>query len=356
MTGRTIEYVFPPAPAAPDCTGEPLLRGRRASPGRASSRTSRFTVRAGRDRRPRRAGRLRPLGDPRDHLRRPPADAGTGRGRRQARCARARCPRPSRPASAWPPRSARARRCCSTSRSSRNITLATLAPLRRGRLRSTAAPGGARGRRADHRALDLRPARSAARRAHPVRRQPAEGRAGPLAARRLPRAAARRAHPRRRRRRPQRDLRADPAAGRRGRRRVLVSSEVPEVLGLADRVLVVREGRVVHDGPAEELDEDRRARPRHGRERSMSDDDSDQSRRAGPPPVGPRTTSGSRGRPALAEGRSAAPSAATSAWSLALRHPVVVGVITGGERFAEHRQRARRSCASARSSAWSASA
>ncbi len=38
---------------------------------------------------------------------------------------------------------------------------------------------------------------------------------------------------------------------------VLVSSEVPEVLGLADRVLVLREGRVVHTGPADELDEGR---------------------------------------------------------------------------------------------------
>ncbi|WP_300006799.1 sugar ABC transporter ATP-binding protein [Pseudonocardia sp.] len=38
---------------------------------------------------------------------------------------------------------------------------------------------------------------------------------------------------------------------------VLVSSEVPEVLGLADRVLVVREGRVVHEAPSTELDESR---------------------------------------------------------------------------------------------------
>lgn len=36
---------------------------------------------------------------------------------------------------------------------------------------------------------------------------------------------------------------------------VLVSSEVPEVLGLSDRVLVLRDGRVVHDGPAVEIDE-----------------------------------------------------------------------------------------------------
>ncbi|QJY50833.1 sugar ABC transporter ATP-binding protein [Pseudonocardia broussonetiae] len=38
---------------------------------------------------------------------------------------------------------------------------------------------------------------------------------------------------------------------------VLVSSEVPEVLGLADRVLVVREGAVVHEAPSDELDESR---------------------------------------------------------------------------------------------------
>ncbi|MEU0220832.1 sugar ABC transporter ATP-binding protein [Streptomyces sp. NPDC006265] len=38
---------------------------------------------------------------------------------------------------------------------------------------------------------------------------------------------------------------------------LLVSSEVPEVLGLADRVLVLREGRVVHTAPARALDEHR---------------------------------------------------------------------------------------------------
>ncbi|NHA69946.1 sugar ABC transporter ATP-binding protein [Phycicoccus flavus] len=38
---------------------------------------------------------------------------------------------------------------------------------------------------------------------------------------------------------------------------VVVSSEVEEVLGLADRVLVVREGRVVHESAATELDESR---------------------------------------------------------------------------------------------------
>jgi ribose transport system ATP-binding protein len=37
---------------------------------------------------------------------------------------------------------------------------------------------------------------------------------------------------------------------------LLVSSEVPEVLGLADRVLVMREGHLIHEAPATELDED----------------------------------------------------------------------------------------------------
>ena len=38
---------------------------------------------------------------------------------------------------------------------------------------------------------------------------------------------------------------------------VVVSSEVEEVLGLADRVLVLAEGRVVHSGPASQIDEHR---------------------------------------------------------------------------------------------------
>lgn len=36
---------------------------------------------------------------------------------------------------------------------------------------------------------------------------------------------------------------------------LMVSSEVPEVLGLADRVLVMREGRLLHEAAAEDLDE-----------------------------------------------------------------------------------------------------
>jgi ribose transport system ATP-binding protein len=38
---------------------------------------------------------------------------------------------------------------------------------------------------------------------------------------------------------------------------LLVSSDAPEVLGLADRVLVVADGRVVHEAPGGELDEAR---------------------------------------------------------------------------------------------------
>ncbi|MEP6695838.1 MAG: sugar ABC transporter ATP-binding protein [Pseudonocardiales bacterium] len=37
---------------------------------------------------------------------------------------------------------------------------------------------------------------------------------------------------------------------------LMVSSEVPEVLGLADRVLIMREGRVLREAPAGELDEE----------------------------------------------------------------------------------------------------
>ncbi len=36
---------------------------------------------------------------------------------------------------------------------------------------------------------------------------------------------------------------------------IVVSSEIEEVLGLADRVLVIREGHVVHEGLATEIDE-----------------------------------------------------------------------------------------------------
>jgi ribose transport system ATP-binding protein len=40
-----------------------------------------------------------------------------------------------------------------------------------------------------------------------------------------------------------------------GRAVLIVSSEVPEVLGLSDRVLVLRDGRIIHEGPSKDMDE-----------------------------------------------------------------------------------------------------
>ena len=160
------------------------------------------------------------VGDPRSGVRRPQAvqrhrDASTASGSAQARSV----PR-SRRASAWPPRSARARACCSTSRSTRTSPSPASAGSR-GPGSSTASAERASALEWTQ-PLDVRPRRGHPAGAHPVRRQPAEGRAGPVAAARLPGAAARRADPRRRRGRAQRDLRAHPLAGRaragRGRR------------------------------------------------------------------------------------------------------------------------------------------
>jgi ribose transport system ATP-binding protein len=36
---------------------------------------------------------------------------------------------------------------------------------------------------------------------------------------------------------------------------VVVSSEIEEVIGLSDRVLVISDGRLVHEAPADEIDE-----------------------------------------------------------------------------------------------------
>ena len=134
-----------------------------------------------------------------------------------------------------------------------NISMATLGRFSRRRV----SPGcrGAVGRdegRGDRRS----PARrSGPGGADPVRRQPAEGRAGPLAAPAVPGAAAGRTDPRRRRRRAERDLFTDQGTRRfrgRGGGGVQRGRGSP---GLSDRVLVVAAGRVLHDGPAAEVDE-----------------------------------------------------------------------------------------------------
>ena len=86
MTGRTIEYVFPPRRAAVAAAAAPAAGGRGPGPARASSPTCRFTVAPRRDRRAGRPGRLRALGDPRDRLRRPQGDRRHGPAGRQAGC------------------------------------------------------------------------------------------------------------------------------------------------------------------------------------------------------------------------------------------------------------------------------
>ena len=55
---------------------------------------------------------------------------------------------------------------------------------------------------------------------------------------------------------------------------VVVSSEIEEVLGLADRVLVVREGEVVHESAATETRRGHGPRPGHGRKGSGMSQDS----------------------------------------------------------------------------------
>ena len=73
---------------------------------------------------------------------------------------------------------------------------------------------------------------------------------------------------------------------------LMVSSEIPEVLGLSDRVLVVREGRVVHSGAASEIDEPKRPGPGDGRGGRMSErtDGSPEMAPEAQPPAGRTST------------------------------------------------------------------
>ena len=102
MTGRTIEYVFPPRDRGPPDAAGAVLEVDGPGPARRVRRRLVQRPRR-RDRRPRRAGRLRPVGDPRDHLRRAPADRRHGHRGRASGCGRARCRRRSGPGSGWRP-------------------------------------------------------------------------------------------------------------------------------------------------------------------------------------------------------------------------------------------------------------
>ena len=80
----------------------------------------------------------------------------------------------------------------------------------------------------------------------------------------------RRAHPRHRRRHQGRGAPAALRAGRRGGRGLMISSELPEVLGMADRVLVMREGRLVAELARAEATEETVMAAATGRGRRMS--------------------------------------------------------------------------------------
>ena len=135
-----------------------------------------------------------------------------------------------------------ARACISRASITDNVALPLVGRLARFGLRSFAGEAAlARDavERARHPLRQHRPGRR-----HAVGRQPAEGGDRQMAGDQAARAAARRADARHRCRRQARDLRPDlPAGARRGLAIVVVSSELPELLLLADRILVMSEGR-----------------------------------------------------------------------------------------------------------------
>src|SRR5690606_27605522 len=143
------------------------------------------------------------------------------RSRSRARhCVPGRSPPPSTPGSGWHPRSARARGSSSTSRSTATSPCRPSAASPRAASSTSGRSGG-----------------SPTSRSPPSRwrpRTPAGGVDG--GARAEIYSLIRR-------------LAASGAAV------LMVSSEIEEVLGLADDVLVVAEGRVVHHGPADQIDE-----------------------------------------------------------------------------------------------------
>ena len=210
MTGRDIEYVFPDRPGGRTLDGRPVLEVAGLSLNKVFADVS-FSVAAGEIVGLAGLVGLRPLGDPRVGVRRPQAVQRHRDRRRQAtpgRLGRCRGQGGDRPRSRGAQEPGPAPRPVDLPEHHRLQPR----PVRPRQASSTARPSAPAALEWT-KALDVRPRGVDASRPHPVRRQPAEGRAGPLAAARLPGAAARRADPRRRRGRAQRDLRPHPLPG-----------------------------------------------------------------------------------------------------------------------------------------------
>ena len=202
MTGRDVEYAFPRAAAGAPTAAEILRVEGLARRGEFADVS--FSVHSGEI-----VGLAGLVGSGRSEIvetvygaRKPSAGTVTVDGRR-LRPGSVRVGR-SGPVSGSPRRSARARACCCTSRSTATSRCPVCGRFARGGfvLPGRELAAAARGGRAARRPAG-RPAPAGA---HAVRRQPAEGGAGPLAAAGLPAADPGRADPRRRRRRPHRDL------------------------------------------------------------------------------------------------------------------------------------------------------
>ena len=125
-----------------------------------------------------------------------------------------------------------------------NLTLAVLGEVVARRRDPALAREGNR-RDGDRTAADQDPRRSHPAGRNALRREPAEGADRPLAAHPARRTAALRHHARRRRRHQARHLRARRQLAAEGKALLYYSSETEEIAQLCNRVLVMREGRVV---------------------------------------------------------------------------------------------------------------